>query len=567
MVFQRINSMVFERIPRLSPIRKRLSSTCTTARTTLYVTCIISILLTLSLLYYLAIYWVVVYKGARMITYPVYFDYHLLPSSSTSSSNCSEQYCGTTNGIPPPPPMIPPPTASIHLTAGHTQWYGYDPAVLPHTVPSNYYRYHSPTTTMMRTKTAILKPNYPHFLQVLLTMPESNINRNLGMFMVQVLLRGDADDDADGNSENGNEYNEPSNSNSDEETTEKVPPVNSQSQPQSQPQSQSQLQPALPQTILATSSRPAMLPHESTLVSMVRTCLSLGPLLFTGTGHTKAVVVDSFDQFVESGDRPLSHVEIRLLTAPDYTTTTTTSQSHPPKPIQISNASLQIGREFNLLQRTMQRYFYTSASVGIFLLTLGQGIVLFGLWNCYNCYKRRHRVEAIIVAVDGDGDGGESVEGKGKEDRDISSKDSSSLQLVDEELFGDEEDERDMWEKTARTIDTITTSTTATDDRERIKVVLPTDKRQTPIGGDGYFDPGVDGNTTVPSSTNDEKDNEVNNENDIGVDMKLNKIMKGDFVPYEVFTGKAKKRERDELKKVVDHMMDSIKKSSGSYDG
>eukprot|EP00555_Chaetoceros_dichaeta_P014470 CAMPEP_0198263000 /NCGR_PEP_ID=MMETSP1447-20131203/11416_1 /TAXON_ID=420782 /ORGANISM="Chaetoceros dichaeta, Strain CCMP1751" /LENGTH=407 /DNA_ID=CAMNT_0043951437 /DNA_START=710 /DNA_END=1933 /DNA_ORIENTATION=+ len=400
-------------------------------------------------------------------------------------------------------------------------------------------------------------------------MPESNINRNLGMFMVQVVLRGDADTDTYADSDNdNNEANETCNSNSDEETTEEeVPPINSPPPPPLQPHSQPQSQPhpAVPQTILATSSRPAMLPHESPLVSMVRTGLSLGPLLFAGTGHTKTVVVDSFDQFVESGDRPLSHVEIQLLTAPDYTTTTPTQQFPPPnKPIQISNAQLQIGREFNLLQRTMQRYFYTSATIGIFLLTLGQGFVVFGVWYCFTCYKKRHRGEAIDVAVGGDGDGCESVEGKGTKDGDTNRSsnnselnvednecgDSSSLQLVgDEELFG-EEDKKDVWEKT---MDTVTTSTIAADDRERIKVVLPTKKRQTPIGGDGYGDCGVDGTTTVPPplvvdmedlgvtttpSINDEVDNDEvdTTENDSGVDMKLNKVMKGDFVPYEVFT-------------------------------
>ena len=102
-----------------------------------------------------------------------------------------------------------------------------------------------------KTQPRIVSPKKLYFVDVALTLPESEIIRQLGMFMVEVDLR-----DAKG-------------------------------------------------TIMASSSRSTMLPYESNMVSVIRKSILMGPLLLGAIPEARTVILKCFDHFVEHVDRPL----------------------------------------------------------------------------------------------------------------------------------------------------------------------------------------------------------------------------------------------------------------------
>lgn len=73
-------------------------------------------------------------------------------------------------------------------------------------------------------------------------------------------------------------------------------------------------------------------------------------------------------------------MEIRLHTPPTYTDTHHPSHPPPHKPVQITRATLSVGRELNLLQRTLKNHFYKSAGAGVVFLSLLQATVGWAVW-------------------------------------------------------------------------------------------------------------------------------------------------------------------------------------------
>jgi len=229
-------------------------------RNTVYLACFATILFFVSVASYFFIYWLLMRNDVH--AWPIYFDYNLqseqcqwidennlkervncplssavLDDNGTSPSNetLSEEYLH----------RIPnkfndqqcPPTAFVSLISGYNQWRAYDADILPRRKNSKGSR--------------ILKTKRPHFIQVVLTLPENFVNHEIGVFMVEVKLR-----DIDGNP-------------------------------------------------LAISSRPAMLPYESVYVSTVRKSLLMGPLMLGTVMEAKTIIVDCFDHFYESLEKPL----------------------------------------------------------------------------------------------------------------------------------------------------------------------------------------------------------------------------------------------------------------------
>jgi hypothetical protein len=137
----------------------------------------------------------------------------------------------------------PEPWAVVDLFAKHTSWEALQTEVLPTPIAEH----------------RILKAKQPYFIEVVLTLPDSNLNREPGMFGVVTELY----------SRNG--------------------------------------------TQLAVSRRSTRFPHQSQWITVVRKMFCLIPLLLGAVEEARTVVVPSFRHFVESSDHPVVSVVYHIL--------------------------------------------------------------------------------------------------------------------------------------------------------------------------------------------------------------------------------------------------------------
>jgi hypothetical protein len=132
----------------------------------------------------------------------------------------------------------PEPWAVANLFARHSSWEALQTDVLPEPIAEH----------------RLLKAKQPYFIEVVLTLPDSNLNREPGMFGVVTELY----------SHNG--------------------------------------------TQLAVSRRSTRFPHQSQWITVVRKLFCLIPLLLGAVDEARIVVVPSFRHFVESSGHPLVSV-------------------------------------------------------------------------------------------------------------------------------------------------------------------------------------------------------------------------------------------------------------------
>jgi hypothetical protein len=161
-------------------------------------------------------------------------------------------------------------------------------------------------------ETSILSPGQRYFFELVLTLPESDINKQLGVFMVKVeLLSAD-------------------------------------------------------RSLLATSKQPSMLPYESSIVTIFRKTMLILPLAFGVISETRTVTLLSFDHYTDRSDRePMSLVEVTL-GVPNPAAFPTSLQS-----IQILSAELRYGKEMNAIQSCLRHWQYSCAIIVILALFLG----------------------------------------------------------------------------------------------------------------------------------------------------------------------------------------------------
>jgi len=272
-------------------------------RTTIYCTMMMIFIMISSIFLYVVLYNLVMPSNA--LTRDVFFDY-------TSNGN-----------------NILRPKAEIELMSTHTQWTAYvDDIVDPMYRTEDF----NPSVASDE-KPRILQPRQSYYIHLALTLPESSINRNIGMFMVNMKLYHSASCTSiyrgHHHLDNQQEY----------------PPDRD--------------------LLLATSSRPAMLPFQSTYVSTVQKSAIMIPLIIGAIPEARTIIVESFDHFVESFKYPITKVQIEVVS---------TSQNEVPyeKPIQVHKAELRIGMELNWFQRLLKEWFYTCAMVGCFVFASGQ---------------------------------------------------------------------------------------------------------------------------------------------------------------------------------------------------
>jgi len=133
-------------------------------------------------------------------------------------------------------------TGTIDLLSQQTQWYRNPELRIETEIPP--------------LPQSFLTPNKKYFLNIMLVLPESQINTEIGMFMTNVHLYTPRE-------ESGN------------------------------------------YSLLAYSKRSAMLPYESPMVRFVRKLLLIGPLILGVFPEAKSIEVKSFNHFVENELSPL----------------------------------------------------------------------------------------------------------------------------------------------------------------------------------------------------------------------------------------------------------------------
>jgi len=138
---------------------------------------------------------------------------------------------------------------------------------------------------------AVLESGKRYFFELALTMPESDVNKQLGVFMVKVELKS-----AD-------------------------------------------------RSLLALSKQHSLLPFESAFVALFRKTMVILPLASGILSETRTITLHAFDQYRDANDKkPVSLVEVSL-GIPNPAAYPATAQS-----IQIQSAELRYGKEMSAIQ-------------------------------------------------------------------------------------------------------------------------------------------------------------------------------------------------------------------------
>jgi hypothetical protein len=169
---------------------------------------------------------------------------------------------------------------------------------------------------------AVLESGKRYFFELSLALPESDVNKRLGVFMVKVELRS-----ADW-------------------------------------------------SLLALSKQHSFLPFESALVSLFRKTMIMLPLTSGILSEARTITLQAFDQYKDVNDeKPVSIVEISL-GVPMPAAFPATVQA-----IQIQSAELRYGKEMNSIQAFFHNWHYFCAITGTIALFWGYTLVALSILN------------------------------------------------------------------------------------------------------------------------------------------------------------------------------------------
>ena len=158
---------------------------------------------------------------------------------------------------------------------------------------------------------SILAPGQRYFFELTLTLPESEINKQLGVFMVNVDLR------------------------------------------------------STDRTLLASSKQSSMLPFESTIVSLFRKTMLILPLASGLISETRSITLLCFDHYIDTNNKkPMTIVEVSLR-LPNPSAFPATLQS-----LQIQSADIRYGKEMKAIQALLRNWQYSCACCGVVVLFL-----------------------------------------------------------------------------------------------------------------------------------------------------------------------------------------------------
>lgn len=320
---------------------------------TIYYTAYGIILSTTSMAMYAIFYCLVMPE--HYATEPIFFDYNY--------KSCGSAVC--------------PPTAVVDLVSLNTQWKAHVPDVIHFPEGNGQQVCHhegqgsddnnidmdeAECKVNHQLANRILQPKQTYFFQVALTLPESSKNRDIGMFMIESVLKS--------------KVQKATNRNSSEAEANLI--ENGELRVQEQ---------ELELKTLATSSRPAMLPYQSAYVSSVKKSFIMIPLILEAVPEARTVVIECFDHFRESTEYPMNYVEIRLVIPRNSYGINDGGMRNGNgnellENVQVWKAELRIGKELNRIQRLMTEWFYTSACVGIIFFVFLQII----MWSCFKLW-------------------------------------------------------------------------------------------------------------------------------------------------------------------------------------
>jgi len=228
------------------------------------------------------------------------------------------------------------PVAVVDLFSNHVSWQYYHPDVV---LPPKQAKH-------------ILTKGAPHYIEVLLDLPESEVNRNkIGMFSVVVDLHSSSSSKDDEASDTGG-------------TAATLTTTTT--------------------TLLASSTRGARIPHESHWISVFRKFLCILPHVFGAMPESRRVTVPSFRFFVESEEFPLRYVTVRLLVSPE--------NRQRGEQVEVGAGILHIGEEMVGLQLILKEWFFTCLTIGTTVLFVWQLTLAFALQSLLE-YRRQLRRE------------------------------------------------------------------------------------------------------------------------------------------------------------------------------
>lgn len=296
--------------------------------------------------------WAVIMRGLEVKSRPIFFDYSpgdsimplgIVDLQSTKSAPWSNSYCDEKLGS----------ASSIgddDVCTHHDK---------VHDTGSNE-KNDSTTSDANPTLMMILIPGQRYFFEVDLILPESEINRQLGVFMVKVDLRS-----SDG-------------------------------------------------ATLASSKQHSMLPYESTLVSLFRKTMLLLPLASGIMSETKTITLLCFDNYVDASSKnPMSIVEVNL-GVPNPSLFPNTMQS-----IQVHSAELKYGKEMNSIQTFFRNWKYFCAFTGIGILFFGYALIVLSFLH-YRAQKNAWNTQPyadFFDSIDGSSAPNNNSNNAGSDDR------------------------------------------------------------------------------------------------------------------------------------------------------
>lgn len=225
------------------------------------------------------------------------------------------------------------PWAVADLFSKHSHWEAFHDECIPNLV----------------TERRLLKPGHSYYMEVSLDLPESNINRNSGIFGVAVELQ----------SSNG--------------------------------------------TTLASSIRSSRMPHETSWISNIRKTILIVPILIGAIQESKVVTISSFRHFVEVSDLPLRYVTVRLIRQGEESPSNgiqlddrqqqqQQKQLVSPavrKPLEIITGEICMGEELSEFQLFLKEYFFLSGLLGTCFFFFFQISLLAAFYLSFEIRRRR----------------------------------------------------------------------------------------------------------------------------------------------------------------------------------
>jgi hypothetical protein len=423
---------------------------------TIYCTLMMIFIVLSSTLCYAILYNIIMPSNA--FTREVFFDYCVPTSSSSNGRN------------------IMYPKAEIDLMTTHTQWTAYVDDIFDPFVTKESFHNEMPR---------ILEPRQSYYIHLALTLPESSINRNIGMFMVNMKLY---------HSPNFASRYRANHHLHDDDDDDEDKQISEQQD-----------------VLLATSFRPAMLPFQSAYVSAVKKSTIMIPLVIGAVPEARTIVVESFDHFLESFQYPFTKVEIELIS------TNQLKDDSNERPIQIHKAELRIGMELTWFQRILKEWFYTCAMVGCFMFAFAQVMgwsLVKLLYRIKIKAKRLRRSQLEDVLFDDD-------------EEDISYLNLSETDLVQDEKI-DEDDDSEQWDPIPQTGD----ENQSVEDVQQHAVVEDDDATQSV---QDHPTPSQPHKKNKRRNRNKKKKSSTDHTTD-GMQEVVHRVMQGDIGPYEIFT-------------------------------